>query len=233
MLITLGTLTSIYLIVSYYRNLFSAPGYLTFTLPTSSWSLLNSRMIVGFAWSLLNVILSIGSAMLLIGAATGFQNYASVVGEFLTGTFVLDLGTDTTASSMTLLEMFGFSPLQLCLILILMLIGSCFSGVAMGYGSVTIGQLYAKHKVAGAVVTYIALNFLTQILTGVLMIAIVIRTLPTLISMENDLDAAASITFMQSFYHPLMLGTTIITLVIGVGCYVASGIIMKKKVNLD
>ncbi|MGN0291367.1 MAG: hypothetical protein ACI4C5_05495, partial [Lachnospiraceae bacterium] len=44
--------TFIYLVMRFYKNLFSAEGYLMHTLPVTSWQLLSSKLIVSFVWSL-------------------------------------------------------------------------------------------------------------------------------------------------------------------------------------
>lgn len=225
-LFAISIITSIFLVVSYYRNMFSSQGYLTFTLPASTWSIFNSKVITGFCWILVTTLLTFLSAITLIGSACGFENLGSVISVV----FSTDLSSGSVNGA-TVLAMIGYTPMQFLLLMILMFLAACFYTISVCYGSVTIGQLYAKHKVVGAILAYVVIYFLVQIITSTFMMLNSFR------SMFAETDIYASETgvadMIQSIYKPLFPTMILIYLVIGTACYVASVIILKKKVNLD
>lgn len=225
-LFAISIITSIFLVVNYYRNMFSSQGYLTFTLPASTWTIFNSKVITGFCWMLLNTVLTLLSAITLIGSACGFKN----LGDVISVVFSTDL-SGVSANGASVLAMIGYTPMQFLMLMILMLVTACFYSVAVGFGCVTVGQLYAKHKVVGAILAYVVIYFFVQIITSAFMMINSFR------SMFADIDAytsdAAFTDMMQSIYKPLFPTLILIYLVIGTACYVASVIVIKKKVNLD
>lgn len=230
MLFALSIATMIFLFVHYYRNMFSAQGYLTFTLPTSTWSIYNSKLIAGFAWVLVNSLLTFVSIGILVISAAGLENVAEA-GEM----FVSDMTIGTESIAVSLLDMFGYTPGQFIILMILMLLAASFYSIAMGFGSVTIGQLYAKHKVVGAVLAYFIMYFVMQIVVTIVMF---INSFGKLFSMlavnpEAELEGQAFVDMMQSIYRPMLPLFIIMYLVFGLICYGVSVIIIKKKINLD
>ena len=231
MIFAISVITIIFLTVSYYRNMFSAQGYLTFTLPASTWSIFNSKVIVGFCWVLINSILTFLSAITLIGSAAGFKTLGMILREV----FFTDLFTTVEpgmGSNSSLLSIMGYTPAQFILLMIIMVLGACFYSVAMTYGCVTIGQLFAKHKVAGAILTYAVLYFVLQIVMTVAMLFISFRGMFDILA-DAYMSDEVFVETMQSIYRPIFPLTIGIYLFVGIACYVASIIILKKKVNLD
>lgn len=232
-LVTLTMVTQIYLIVHFYRNMFSAQGYLTFTLPSSPRSIFHSKMLVGCIWLLLISVLTIVSALILIGTASGFGNTFSVIREIFTTQIFTDsgLGTDFSAS---LADVMGYTPGQVILLFILLTLVSIYYSISIGFGSVTIGQLYAKHKVVGAVLAYIGFYLLMQILSTIIIFLICFRpTLDILVTPEEELQGAAFLQMMRSIYQPMFPSMILTQLAAGVLCHIASVVIVNKKVNLD
>ncbi len=232
MVITLSTVTSIYLIVHFYRNMFTAQGYLTFTLPASPWSLLHSKVIVGFVWSMVIMVLSFLSAFLLFGAASRFRLFSvDMTGLFQT---TVNINGESTAINVAVWDIFGYPPSVLLALLVLLLLVSCFYSVATGYGSVAIGQLYSRHKVVGTVLALLANYLVTQLLVVGVMVIIAIQAVIRVASDSGTSFAAEDmISTMASIYKPMFPMLILIYLVLGIAGYVAAGIIMRKKVNLD
>lgn len=186
-----------YPIVYFYRNLFTRQGYLTFTLPVSPWKILLSKTIVGFGWYLVNVI----TAFLSLWATTGFMR---ISGEFMIN-FYVDFGQEI-----------GMSFNLLSLWLIGITITSLLWSLITAYFSISIGQLFGKHKIIASVGAYIVIYTVIQILLTAMFI-------PFLLSAPG-VHRMVSVTFN---------GTIIASVVFSVLFYVLSGVIMKKKVNLD
>lgn len=233
-ILTLTTVVHIFLIVHFYRNMFTAQGYLTFSLPASSWSLLNSKTIVGYIWLLLNVILTYLCTFLLLGAASGFRVKLSDITELFQTTTAINVNGASTGISATFSDILGYSPTGMLVLLILLVLVSCFYSVSTGYGCVAIGQLYARHKVAGTIIALVGNYLLTQIIMIVVAVIASVQGIVRIISLdEASMAGQEMVAVMQSIYKPMFPALILVYLVLGIAGYVAAGIIMKKKVNLD
>lgn len=232
MLVAIGIITMVYQIVYFYRSLFTAQGYLSFTLPVSSWSLLHSRAIVGFVWNLISSVSVVASGIVLIGAQMGFDN----LGIALKSLFVVDTVINTGKGPTTIISapaLFGYTPVQFILLMVFFVLVTCFYNIATGYGSVALGQLNPRHKVAGAVMAYLCIYMAVQLIMGGIVFAVSLRPFIGLATSEAELAVEQISEISQSIYQPLFPLVMLIYIVIAAGLYIASGIIMKKKVNLD
>ena len=233
-LVALCVITEIFLIVHYYRTMFSSQGYLTFTPPFSPWTIFNAKLLVGFLWLTFISILVFGSAGILIGTSCGFENIPAIVTEFFKETLVVEVESSQSIST-TLQELVGCSPMMLVFLFLLLGLISNFYSLATGFGSVTVGQLYAKHKVVGAVLAYAVLYILMQAATMVTVIFISLRTIFSVpgATESNTLSNEMMLEMMQGIYQPMFFTLLILQLVVGLACYIASVLIVKRKVNLD
>lgn len=232
MLIAIGIITTVYQIVYFYRSLFTTQGYLSFTLPVSPWSLLHSRAIVGFVWNLLGSLSVVASGLVLTGAQVGFGNLMSILKSlFVEDTIIATVEGPTTIISAS--SLLGYTPVQLVILMVFFVLITCFYNIATGYGSVALGQLNPRHKVAGAVMAYLCIYMATQIIMGGVMLVVSLKSIMELNSSVTELADQQINELSQSIYMPLFPLMMLIYILIGGGLYIASGIIMKKKVNLD
>ncbi|MCI8281666.1 MAG: hypothetical protein HFI76_08230 [Lachnospiraceae bacterium] len=232
-LVTLTMVTQIYLIVHFYRNMFSAQGYLTFTLPSSPQKIFHSKMLVGCAWMLLISVLSVVSALVLIGVASGFENISSIIQE-ICSMELFTAGDLDAHFSASLTDVMGYTSGQLVLLTVILTLVSIYYNISIGFGSVTIGQLYAKHKVVGAVLVYVGFYLLMQILSTITIFFICLRpVLDILATPEGELEGMAFIQMMRSIYQPMFPSMILTQLGAGILCHIASILIVNKKVNLD
>ncbi len=191
---------------------------------------------MGFCWIVLNSLLTYTSVFVLAGTACGFRQLGSVISQIFTGNMFLEYGSETTSVSLSFLDMLGYTPAQAILMFVALFFAGAFYSIAVGLGSITIGQLYAKHKVVGSILAYIGIYFVVQIATFVSMFIISFRSIFGFMSssMAESADIDSSITNMMSeIYRPIFPIMLVIFLVVGIICYIASVIIVKKKVNLD
>ena len=214
MVITLCIITQIYLIVSFYRSLFTHQGYLTFTLLTYL------------------------SILLLFASSVGFSDFGTAVRSLftdsLTNTSVTVNGV-TSQVSLSLLDLLGLSPFSALFFLAALTLVGCFYSIATGYASAAIGQLFAKHKVAATVITYLIIYFVMQFFYGIVSVLTAIRPLIAIANAAPETLNSLEFTIntMSRVYHPLFLVLLISQLVVGVILYLVSGFIMNKKINLD
>ena len=208
--------TSIYLAVRYYRSMYSNEGYLTHTLPVTSNQLLLSKMINFSIWELLSIICVMFNIMLFVAfIALREVGYRSLFESFRE--VFADMQAILSSEYTTGWELF------MVLTLILILIGTVSKSL-LYMGSVNIGQLWARHRVAGAILVYAGVTVAVQIVTQAAMI-IFMTSADQLGMLQND--------YVFSFLNQIMGVSILLQIVIGVVMYVVSLLILKKKVNLE
>ena len=191
-----------YPIIHFYRNLFSRQGYLTFTLPVSSWKILFSKTLVGFVWYLVNISVALFS----VWAVTGFVRIPSGYIASINVYLMAEIG-------MSFATLMGW--------ILGITLTSLLWSLITAYFSISIGQLFAKHKIVASVAAYIVIYMVMQILVTIVVLPFLFR---------GAMMAGPSIhtVVSVSFYS-----TLIFTIVFSGLFYFLSGMIIKKKVNLD
>lgn len=148
-IIAVYILTYVFITMHFYKTMVSSQGYLTHTLPVKKTTLVNSKLICSLVWQLVIYGLTFLSIVLL---ALGHFSYD----EFQYGMQYFLKEMSSTA---------GISMIQF---LIAMFLG-LLSSPLMFYASIALGHLFGKHKVAGAVVSYIVIYVIMQIICTVAM----------------------------------------------------------------
>ncbi|WP_075719080.1 hypothetical protein [Roseburia sp. 499] len=225
-MIILDLVSTIYLLVRFYKNLFTAEGYLMFTLPVTPLQLLNAKLIVASLWAIFNTLLTMGSIFAL-SFSSGY--YAAVhenstdKGAFLSGFIsALSNGAQDTASFQ---DIFGYTPVVLIFLCFILFLVSSFFSLTMGYLAITLGQLVEKCRVACSIVFYIALYIGTQITSSIILIVINLRNITG--------TATDSLSTTRSIYSTIFPASIILNLVLGILFYIITLILMRKKVNLE
>lgn len=198
--------TFIYIVMRFYKNLFSNEGYLMHTLPVTSWQLLISKLITAFCWQLAELIL-IGFSIFCIlacpeffDAVRGFLDAYGGFAGFIDYTTGMSLG--------------GFWCYA-----IFFGIFSLLSGILLPYASICIGQLWQKHKLAGAFLAYFIITFVMQIISSIYTGFVI-----------TDNASMPDVDFIPiSIYN----FSTVLGVISVVVFFFLSGYIMKKKINLD
>lgn len=225
-MIVLSLVSSIYLLVRFYKNLFTAEGYLMFTLPVTPVQLLNSKLFVACLWSFFNTLLILASFFCL-GFSSGY--YSAIHGDsneksaFLSG--FLSAMSNGAPESASIQDIFGYSAVELLLLCFAVLFIGTFFSLTMGYLSFALGQLIEKHKLACSIGFYIAFYIGIQIISSILLVVINIRTL-----LDSTLD---TLELTRSIYGSLLPTVAILHLVLGILFYVITFFVIRKKVNLD
>ena len=84
-----ASLAMLFVYVDFYKSLCTDQGYLTFTLPVKSTTLLNSKLVNSLLWSVMSGVTIIGGIFLvLVGIALGLPSSPST-GEVIEGVFTL------------------------------------------------------------------------------------------------------------------------------------------------
>lgn len=148
-LIAVAVAVLIYLVVRFYRNLFTDEGYLMNTLPVRPYELILSKLIVCFTWSIINGFCTIVSIFLLILSQTSMSIILKGIHE-----------AQKAILSEFQINIAGFS--------FYMIIGCIISVIymfLMFYASIAIGQTMRNHKVLFSLAAYVVLYVISQLIS--------------------------------------------------------------------
>lgn len=208
---------SVYIAVRYYKNIYTDEGYLTNTLPVTAWQIILSKTIVGTVWIIITgivVVFSVLSIIIVAGFSYGelnmFTEFSRIFNEYgaeMERTLGISLGAFTAV------------------IILVAVVGSVFS-VMMMYSSIALGQLFTKHKLAGAVIWYIGEYTIVQLSSS---LALNIPMFAHLMIDDNYYNAMT----VWDIIGPFFIGYTILTLILSVAMFFITEYILKKKLNLD
>lgn len=222
---TLGIITLIYLYVRFYKNLFTAEGYLMYTLPVSPAQLFHAKLIVGCFWATLNsllIMLSIISLAFVAGYHFVDTHGPESINQILSESGLMPSMSSGIHWSTAFQDTFSFTPTQFLLLLFVLFVVSSFVSVLTGYISILLGQLVEKYKLAATVGFYIAIYTADQIICSI------VAFLSSFSLMLVDIDS-----FFNRFYKNVLPFSILAQLLIGLLFYLASVFLMKRKINLD
>lgn len=157
---TLGT--TLIVVVRFYKTCYTDQGYLTHTLPVTPHQLLNSKILTAIFTQLLMIFAIILSIFIIlqVGIHHVFSfipdySYAELRHEFsIVFADILDSFEDE----------FGLRlGLYIAYLLFYCIVG-VISNVITLFGCVSLGQLYAKHRIVGAIAAYFLLQFVMMII---------------------------------------------------------------------
>lgn len=144
-LIASGIITTIIIILRFYKNMLKDEGYLMNTLPVSTESNILSKLIAAVSWLIIAQIVIILSVMIIIPGNYGFEGVSSMYGWF-------DSYVDMNNLMITSLLLSMIDMIKKILIL---------------YASMCIGQLAKKSKVFCSFVAFIGIKFIVSIINGI------------------------------------------------------------------
>lgn len=197
--------------VRFYKNVYGDEGYITNTLPVTARQIHLSKVLVYSVGQLIISILSIIS-VLAVGYSLALE--ISEAAEISFDEVFTMLNTPYAAA--------------LLVIIAIMIIISSFSNVTGVFGAVALGQYWKKHKIVGAVVSYVIIAFVTSVLSSVFV------TIPII---ANSLQAGEGAFDTASQSAKMMLQTfcssTAVCLIVGVICYIITDYGLNRKLNLE
>jgi hypothetical protein len=217
-ILTFSSVTIIYIYVRFYKNLYTAEGYLMHTLPVTPMQLFHSKLIVGCSWFGLNSLLTTLSFMAL-GFAAGFHQASTNI-----NVDTININLDPSAS---FADIFGYPLPTFLLWMLALLILSAFSSILMEYVSILLGQQMERNKLAASVAFYFGIYVVIQIITSVAMMV------PEFITLSNTTDEEFTTNFLSETLRMAFPMMSIIYLAVGIAFYIICRVLMNRKVNLD
>lgn len=205
-LIAVAIAVMIYLVVRFYRNLFTDEGYLMNTLPVKPSWLILSKLIVSFVWTIINFVCTFFSIILLVLSQTSIASILTVWNEI----------------TKDALNEFGLSIHAL---LFLGIIGGLISIIymfLMFYTSIAIGQTMRNHKILFSLGAYVVLYIISQIISTV---GLMPFGFFALIQADNF--------NVFTTFTPIMISSYGISTVLMILYFFITNYIISKKLNLE
>ena len=205
-------LTTVYNVYRYYHSLYTAEGYLTFTLPANTAQILSAKMLVAIFWQLIMSLCVALSVAFLIGS---FFVFGWTHGPLDFQEFFRDF-LDTCRDIMGIQQVFGF------IVYVFAIIMQIIMNLMMFFFAISIGQLWQKHKILGSIIAYFATRFSTGIFS--LIVSIFSGSFTILFTEAYDPG--------RYFSHNNIV-SLVLSVILVVIMYVSCLLVTDKKLNLD
>ncbi len=204
-LIAISVVSSVIIIIRFYKNMVTDEGYLMFTLPVKPYQLINSKLIVSLFWTLLSVVTILLSIGIVIASP---ENLASFRDGF--ADVMREIRNELGLASTTLLWIEA----------ILMGFIGTINGILCFYACIAVGQLFNGHKVLGSFVAYIVYTVVMQVVSVVIMI----------FAGNVFTDYFTDVTAITSIIFPAFI---VFWIILSAVFYIVANYIFNKKLNLE
>ena len=216
--------------VRFYKTCYSDNGYLTHTLPVSTQKILNVKIISSFIAVMLMTLATAVTVFIIINV--GLNHIISIAIAEAGYTNIYDIEEarreiyEEISSVFTgFKDAFGISMGLYIVYMIFYYIIAVISNVITVLGCVSLGQLYAKHRIIGAIIAYFVVQFILQIFIRIAMIPMYGR-------MMSNIKGHDEFTIF-GFLSPTMNLTLLFMVVVAVVMYFVNLHMMTKKLNLE
>ncbi len=199
-------------IVRYYRNMFTAEGYLTFSLPATPAQHLFVKATGALIFQMIAWVVVLLSALIVMSGEVLHEVYLAAA--YLLGQFA-----DLEVVHLTL---WGLE-------LILIFVVTFVSELMLYYGCVSIGQLARKNRILMAVGVYFGYYVATQILATILTVVLAL--------FGENIPFDAFFAFVEQYpelsIHTILCSLLVLTALIATGFFFVSHTIIRKRLNLE
>lgn len=196
--------SSVIIIIRFYKNMVTDEGYLMFTLPVKPSQLINAKLLVATIWTLASLVATIIAIFIVATARLSLSDlsdgFAVFIREFQTA--------------------FGSYRFLLVVELIILMLAALVNNILFIYLSIAIGQLFNGHKIIGSIVSYIAISTVLQIVSTILMVAAGYL-------FESYFETNTSIVQLVIPF------SIIVTIILSFVYYFATDLLFRKKLNLE
>lgn len=209
-LLILATVISV---VRFYKNMYSAEGYLTFTLPVTQRQHIFVKLLVA---SLAQVVCTLVVILALIIAFSGESFFEGVRLAFT------DIGE---LANLCGVGSFIFIVLELFILLLL----SVPSQMLVYYACITIGQTAKKNRILMSVAAYFVYYMITQIFGTFFAIGVTVVATSDIAA----LLAEWAFNHPEALVHIIFCGSILLTVAFSIALWAITESVMKKKLNLE
>lgn len=195
-------------------NMLKDQGYLSNTLPVKMWQHITAKVITYVVW----VVLSFIAMFVSLGIFFAGDGSEEVIRAFFN-----KLADNT-----------GLIPLLI--FVIVLLIAQAFVNILNCFAALSLGQIFSKHRVAGAVLFYFVLNYALGFLTSVAMVAAepLINKIAVVEDAATEINSFTEVVLsVRGPLYAYLFVLLLCQIVLGVIYYVITNFMLTKKLNLE
>lgn len=213
------------IVVRFYKTCYTDQGYLTHTLPVPPHTILNAKILSAIIASL-STILAVGVSLVFIAEAVIHIVSIALESEYGSAANVHNMIHQLLAEiSDVFHDTLGISVGMYIVYLLVYVIISTAAGIVIMLGCVSLGQLYAKHRIIGAILAYFVVQFVLQIIGY-----IAYTPMYTRIIFDESFQNNPSVFSAMS---PTLNIILVLTSLVAVGMYFVNLHMMTKRLNLE
>lgn len=210
-LATLG-LSFVFVIVRFYKNMYTGEGYLTLTLPVKS----SSHLFVKFTSAVLVNVISVVASVLAVCIFTAGEWLKEIVKA---AAYIIKQVAEI-AEGHLLFYCLEFIPLFLMMM-------TC--SILMYYMCISLGQLFRKNRVLAAVGVYFGLYVFYQVITTIFTTVFTISSMTWLDEILSSWTKQDYLVAVHVFFAVYFVGCVLMSLVY----FLVSRYVLTKKLNLE
>lgn len=219
MLVAVPVGIMVFLAVHFYKTMYTDEGYLTHTLPVTKNKLLVSKILISGMWVLIVLVGMYASLFALLNFMFG----AILPDEYSLGEFWRMFSAEFGDAIVEAFEEgYGVNlSVYFVYFIVSMLIGPFITMIIL-FGAISMGQLFTKHRVLMAIVSYIGVMIINGIL-GTVMEGII-----TTAHINSNSDSVLS-----SYFNTNLVCSSVLNLAVAVVMYLVSWFVSTKKLNME
>lgn len=192
-------MTSVFIVYDFYKTMVSDQAYLTHTLPVKASTLIISKTLIAVFWeAVTNLVIGVS----FIFFAAGHISLADIQAIFMEMSETLDI--------------YAF---KFFIYLIISIILGAFSGPLMYFASIAIGHLFGKHRIIGAILSYMGIYAAMQ-------------TISTIVMVVMGYNFNSTFLFGQ-FMDQYIWYTILISIATTAAFYWITNFVFSRKLNLE
>ncbi len=211
------TLSFVAAVVRFYKNMYTAEGYLTFTLPVTNEQHIFVKLFTGIvcmAVCALTVLVAVLIALPFEDLAAFFRDLGEMFGSIIDDTGVLN------------------TVVYVAEVLIILVLYAAY-GLLLVYGCITVGQTAKKHRILKAIGAYYVYHIARQTLGTVLSIILITIEIPDTPNVSVEVPEIAARVGNIIAVHIVLVGVILFFAVICAVLWAITQHIMTKKLNLE
>ena len=214
--------TMLIIAIRFYKTTYTDQGYLTHTLPVSSGTLLAAKTITSvlcylavLAGVFATILIIIGAIIIHVSNISGYDK--AYIDRMIAQVF--------SEMSMSFRKEYGIGIGAFITFYVVFMIIACISAIMTVLGCVSLGQLYTKHRIIGAIIAYFALITIQQFISYLAM-------LPTYSRMIRA-EALSETIPMFEVISPTMIISLLWAVAVSVIMHIINLHMMTKRLNLE
>lgn len=216
--------------VRFYKTCYSDNGYLTHTLPVSTQKILTAKIISSFIAVMLVTLAATATVFIILNVGLNHILYISMAEDGYKHIHDInearrEFFEEFSSIFGSFKEFVGISFGGYTVYMIVYYIVIAFTNVVTVLGCVSLGQLYAKHRIIGAIAAYFVVQFIMQVFMR-------FATLPIYGRMTGNTGSHEKYTLF-GIMLPTMILLLLLYVIMAVVMYFINLHMMTKKLNLE